>query len=723
MNDSERGRLLAPNLDDRTWRDLVADARALIPTYAPQWTDHNPSDVGMTLIELFAFLVEGLTYRLNRVPDKNYIAFLNLLGVTRDPQTPARAFLTFAAAPGAPVVVPKGTQAQTRASEADPPIIFETDEAITVLPSKLKTVLRFTKAVFTNVSRDFSVPPAIGELITLPPSQASMLALGFDSAVAQEIRLTFRMTRPVEIDPVTQLSKVQVFWLYSRAAGVPSTWTQIPGVVDETDSLTHDGVMRFVVPADWASQIPATWAAPFGPATPADQVADPLFWTGLLIFNPTADSVNVGIEAILFNAASSFNALTIPAPEVLGTGTGKAFQPFELRNQPLFKRLDTDTPYDHLGVTVGGVAWTLVDELAYGPGTVYRLDPVTGEVSFGNHDATLNPTGHGSMPPAGAAVVATSYRYVAGGTSGNVGAGAINQLRTPVPGIVDVINLASSFGGSDEEAIEETKRRAPEVLRNRYRAVTAEDYEFLAREATTDVAIVRCLEPRMNIAAGPGAPPAWRKDDPWTFGALDRASGNVNLVVVPDYGPAEPRPQPSEDLVHEVRRYLDRRRAVTAHLIVSGPRYVPIKATVEVTVFQRAIDNGVVASAAAVVARTSSWIGKFLHPTRGGRDCSPRDERDGTGWQVGQAVYIADLFKAIAPADNEGFISKVAIEAQVPVYHQPPLGPGGVWDDLRERPFSLSLGVPGAAVRLADYELVCSALAPTGHTVTSLVVN
>lgn len=714
MNDPERGRLLPPNLDDRTWKDLVTDARALIPTYAPQWTDHNPSDVGMTLIELFAFLVEGLTYRLNRVPEKNYIAFLNLLGVTRDPETPARAFLTFTAAPGAPVVVPKGTQAQTRASEADPPIIFETDEVITVLPSKLKTVLRFSKTVFTNVSRDFSAPPASGELITLPPSEASMLALGFDSAVAQEIRLTFRMTRPVEIDAVTQLSKVQVFWRYSRVGGTPGTWTSIPSVVDETDSLTHDGVMRFVVPADWASQIPTTWA-PYVPATPADQVADPLFWTGLLIYNPTADPVNVGIEAILFNAASSFNALTIPAPETLGIGTGKAFQAFELRNQPLFKWLDTDTPYDHLGVTVGGVPWTQVDELAYGPGTVYRLDPVTGEVSFGNHDATLNPTGHGSMPAAGAAVVATSYRYVAGGTSGNVGAGAINQLRTPVPGIVDVINLASSFGGSDEEAIEETKRRAPEVLRNRNRAVTAEDYEFLAREATTDVAIVRCLEPRMNTAPGPGAPPAWRKDDPWTFGALDRASGNVNLIVVPDYGPAEPRPQPSEDLVHEVRRYLDRRRAVTAHLIVSGPRYVPVKATVEVTVFQRAIDNGVVASAPAVAADTYTRITAFLHPTRGGRD--------GTGWHVGQAVYIADLFKAIAPADNVGFISKVAIEAQVPLYHQPPLGPGGVWDDLRERPFSLSLGVPGAAVRLADYELVCSALTPTGHAVTSLVVN
>lgn len=721
MNNSRRGRLLAPNLDDRAWKDLVADARALIPTYAPQWTDHNPSDVGMTLIELFAFLVEGLTYRLNRVPEKNYVAFLNLLGVTRDPATPARAFLTFSAAPGAPVLVPRGTQAQTRASEADPPIVFETDEALTVLPTNLKAVLRFTKTVYTNASRDFSAPPAGGELITLPPGQASMLALGFDSAVAQEIQLKFRLTRPVEIDPVTLLPKVQVAWLYSRAGSIPSAWPAIPGVADETAGLTRDGVMRLVLPADWASQIATTWA-PFAAATPADQLADPLFWAGLLIYNPTAEAVNLGIDSLLFNAASSFNALSIRAAETLGSGNGQPFQLFELSRQPLFKRPDTDTPYDQLRISVGGVPWALVAELPHGPGNVYRLDPVSGEVSFGNHDATLNPGGHGSIPAAGAAVVAEldptttlGYRYVAGGSSGNVGAGAINQLRTLVSGIVAVQNLASSFGGSDEEAIEETKRRAPEVLRNRYRAVTAEDYEYLAREATTDVAIVRCLAPRTNIAAGPGLPPAWEADDPWTFGALDRAPGHVNLIVVPDYGPAEPRPQPSADLLHEVRRYLDGRRAVTARLIVSGPRYVPIKATVEVTVFQRAIDNGLVASAPAVAAETDARISAFLHPTCGGAD--------GSGWQVGQAVYIADLFKAIMPADNVGFISKVAIEAQVPLYHQPPLGPGGGWDDLRERPFSLSLGVPGAAVRLADYELVCSALAPSGHAVSSLVVN
>jgi hypothetical protein len=74
--------LQLPNLDDRRYADLVEEARALIPTYAPEWTNHNPSDPGITLIELFAFLSEMLLYRLNRVTAANILSFLKLLNGT-----------------------------------------------------------------------------------------------------------------------------------------------------------------------------------------------------------------------------------------------------------------------------------------------------------------------------------------------------------------------------------------------------------------------------------------------------------------------------------------------------------------------------------------------------------------------------------------------------------------------------------------------------------------
>src|SRR5437660_12430227 len=71
--------LQLPNLDDRRYNDLVAEALTRIPTYSPEWTNHNPSDPGITLVELFAYLTDMLLYRLNRVTDDNTRKFLKLL--------------------------------------------------------------------------------------------------------------------------------------------------------------------------------------------------------------------------------------------------------------------------------------------------------------------------------------------------------------------------------------------------------------------------------------------------------------------------------------------------------------------------------------------------------------------------------------------------------------------------------------------------------------------
>ena len=83
-----------PNLDDRTFADLVQEAQALIPVYAPEWTNHNESDPGITLTELFAYLSEILMYRLNRVTDANVSAFLKLIdGIERIPSTHRRGMV------------------------------------------------------------------------------------------------------------------------------------------------------------------------------------------------------------------------------------------------------------------------------------------------------------------------------------------------------------------------------------------------------------------------------------------------------------------------------------------------------------------------------------------------------------------------------------------------------------------------------------------------------
>src|SRR2546423_346895 len=111
--------LPVPNLDDRRFQELVNESKRLVQQKCPEWTDHNVHDPGVTLIELFAWMTDQVIYRLNRVPDKVYVKFLELLGVRMFPPTAARAPVTFWLAASQPEVVriPSGTQVATVRTE------------------------------------------------------------------------------------------------------------------------------------------------------------------------------------------------------------------------------------------------------------------------------------------------------------------------------------------------------------------------------------------------------------------------------------------------------------------------------------------------------------------------------------------------------------------------------------------------------------------------------
>lgn len=116
-----------PKLDDRTFHDIVEEAISMIPRYAPEWTNHNPSDPGITLIELAAWMTDLLIYRLNQVPDKNYVAFLNLLGIKLHPPRAAKALTRFTLVEGATKQrVPRGTQISTPQATEEYTVTFET---------------------------------------------------------------------------------------------------------------------------------------------------------------------------------------------------------------------------------------------------------------------------------------------------------------------------------------------------------------------------------------------------------------------------------------------------------------------------------------------------------------------------------------------------------------------------------------------------------------------
>ena len=124
--------LPVPDLDDRDFATLLAQAKALIPARCPDWTDLSPSDPGITLLELFAFLTETMLYRLNRLPEKAFMQFLNLVGVRLQPPSCAAVELTFSLplAASAAVRIPLGTRVGTGGGGDAPTFVIIADVTI-----------------------------------------------------------------------------------------------------------------------------------------------------------------------------------------------------------------------------------------------------------------------------------------------------------------------------------------------------------------------------------------------------------------------------------------------------------------------------------------------------------------------------------------------------------------------------------------------------------------
>jgi len=146
------------NLDDRAYRDLVEECILRIPRYCPEWTNHNPSDPGITLIELFAWLTDQMQLRFNQVPRRNYVAFLELLGIHLKSPTPAETDLTFylSSAQDSAVVIPRDTEVATERTATDEAIVFSTNQDLIVGTPRIKHFLTrdHAQAEFDNRFRN-----------------------------------------------------------------------------------------------------------------------------------------------------------------------------------------------------------------------------------------------------------------------------------------------------------------------------------------------------------------------------------------------------------------------------------------------------------------------------------------------------------------------------------------------------------------------------------------
>ncbi|HEX4454848.1 MAG TPA: hypothetical protein VH143_28505, partial [Kofleriaceae bacterium] len=239
---------LEPVIDDRTFNDLVTEARTRIPRYTPEWTDLNESDPGMTMVELFAWMTELLVYRLGKVPQLNYIKFLELIGFELAPASPAIAEITFPILTGymlQSTIVPKATQVITATPDDLGPIIFETDRALIAITATLDAVQVMEPPMYKDVSAPNSdATTGFAPFGNLARSGAALL-LGFKSTLpfpALELDLAFftqaaaGALAPVQCAGVAPAVPAGTFvWEYWNG----SDWLAMALVEDDTAAFTQ----------------------------------------------------------------------------------------------------------------------------------------------------------------------------------------------------------------------------------------------------------------------------------------------------------------------------------------------------------------------------------------------------------------------------------------------------------------------------------------------------
>jgi len=629
-------------LDDRTYETLVADALRRIPGYTPEWTDFNDSDPGITLVQLFAWLEEMILYRLNKVPDKNFIEFLKLIGIELNPPMPATGELTFhlsspgpTSPPGSPpntealvVLVPQGTEISTTQPDADGPIIFETDQPISVVGATLIALQSFDGAKYTVVSQSNAIDGQYFYPFGPQPQAQAAFYLGFDRSFpinAGPYMLTvhaytadlIEAGEGLSADLTTSTPPVVAVWEYS--SGIGSGWQPLNPSSDTTACLTSEGTVTFPGPANPAAIQLGLLRNPGDPA---------LFWLRYRIDSVLGAGYEVPprLEDALINTVSCTNVVTI-TNEILGASDGSPNQSFLLLNKPALKDgfvLEVDE-----GDGSGFQPWTMVDNFAGSSRTDknFTLNVATGTIVFGDGEQGKIPARFPdpSRPNQDLAnIQAANYRW-GGGARGNAGANTVTSLQSPIPYVDSVTNLRPMAGGQDEETLGDAQDRAPQAIRSQSRAVTADDFVYLAQQTPgTRIRRAQALALRNpNIEAsrpsGSGLPVT-----------TTPSPGALSVMVVPDS--LDAKPVPTTQTLTLVAQWLNSHRLITTELYVVAPRYREVEVDAQV-IAENTANTDQVAQAVE-----QNLLG-FFNPLTGGKA--------GTGWEFGGTIYFSDIYRTI----------------------------------------------------------------------------
>jgi predicted phage baseplate assembly protein len=648
--------LPVPNLDDRQFAALVERARMQIPLFAPgEWTDHNAHDPGITFLELFAWLAEMQIYYLNRVPDKHELKFLRLLGFAPRPAVPAKADVTFALLDSAsnvliPQKIPQKTQFAAPKFSIDEKIVFETDVELQALPLLLAQVITsdqfgihdntqmndeegmFYSAFGESAQKDsilylgleFLTSPPIDCLLTSPPEtlRPTLMVSLYEKDLPARGAHGDEWIAKANNSPAQSEQSGEELKFFPSASVVWEYWNDNKQWEekwpDGTPLLQKDGTRAFSWSGNLTFNLPPDHARRQIPPLGND-----FHWLRCKLVQPGYE-IAPRIESIRINTIPVTQGVTVE-DETLGSSIQLPNQVFKFRHSPVLSGSQTIEVQEADGLWK---EWREVPDFdPSGPDDEhYLVRCMAGEVQFGDG---IN----GRIPPSAADkkgnIKAAIYRY-GGGGSGNVAAETIqivsdDKLRKDVT----VINRQSAAGGTEEEKLLETRRRALRDLRTPYQAVSSIDYEFLARHT-----------PGLRVARAKALPLLEPPD-------FTKRNGLVTVAVVPFS--FSPKPFPSAGFLRTVCEHLDHHRLITTEVRVIPPDYVTVSVNATVLLKPRV-------SSSAVQKGIEGALSKFLDPLKGGVG--------GSGWEFGRSVYQSEIYQLIEGVSGVDCVMQVTLAAQ-----------------------------------------------------------
>jgi predicted phage baseplate assembly protein len=613
-----------PRLDKLNYDELVAEARGNLPALAPDWTDYNAHDPGITLLELLAWLTEIDSYRLDQIPPASYRAFLRLAGITLRPSQIAQTVLVFAPLSGSRNLPPGvGFPA------ADAAVTFSTTAKLFVSKASLQSIASSIRnstqpgaqLVWQEFLQNGNKPAAAFYPFGTEPRPGDALYLGFDQALTgEEDRIslwvnvadesaskslfqqllqaykTHRAYKQAGVQTQAEAAcatpridirrhySAQTIWEYHAGNGI---WLPLKEVTDKTRALSMSGFVRFKIPQ--------------GTHQPGGISGHEQNYAIRCRLSQGAYDCPPQLVAVHLNAVMARNQASTRAQHI--RSNGQAGQRLTLPGAPVVPGSTKVTVTPKGGINE---SWREVSSWdGIGPfDRVYVLEPETGALVFG--DGRI-----GRVLPAAPDKhenVTVDYR-IGGGESGNVPVHSLDSKVTSALPALPVVQPYAATGGAAAETLTAAKARAVRKLAEITRAVTLKDYEQLAL-ATPGVPVARAHAIVDYHPAMPCVP----------------VSGCVTVVVLPSC--PDNRPSPTPALLTAVQQHLDRHRLLTSEIHVIAPHYVTV--AVSATLHTRPSVDG-----RALIVQAQQALQTFFHPLHGGPDRN--------GWPFGRAVFRSEL--------------------------------------------------------------------------------